>query len=57
MVTTMREYQGVGLAAVQVHESRQVAVIEVAPPPKQTFTGGRWGPMYPISTSLERGSK
>ena len=30
MVTTMREYQGVGLAAVQVHESRQVAVIEVA---------------------------
>ncbi len=30
MVTTMREYQGVGLAAVQVHEPVQVAVLEVA---------------------------
>ena len=30
MVVTMREYQGVGLAAVQVHESVQVAVLEVA---------------------------
>lgn len=30
MVTTMREYQGVGLAAVQVHEPWQVAVLEVA---------------------------
>lgn len=30
MVTTMREYQGVGLAAVQVHDPRQVAVLEVA---------------------------
>ncbi len=30
MVTTMREYQGVGLAAVQVHEPRQLAVLEVA---------------------------
>lgn len=30
MVVTMREYQGVGLAAVQVHESMQVAVLEVA---------------------------
>ena len=30
MVTTMHEYQGVGLAAVQVHEPIQVAVIEVA---------------------------
>ena len=30
MVATMREYQGVGLAAVQVHEPRQVAVLEVA---------------------------
>ena len=30
MVTTMREYQGVGLAAVQVHESIQVAVLEVS---------------------------
>lgn len=30
MVVTMREYQGVGLAAVQVHESMQVTVLEVA---------------------------
>lgn len=30
IVVTMREYQGVGLAAVQVHESMQVAVLEVA---------------------------
>ena len=30
MVVTMHEYQGVGLAAVQVHESIQVAVLEVA---------------------------
>ena len=30
MVVTMHEYQGVGLAAVQVHESMQVAVLEVA---------------------------
>ena len=30
MVTTMHEYQGVGLAAVQVHEPIQVAVLEVA---------------------------
>jgi peptide deformylase len=30
MVETMKEYDGVGLAADQVHESRQVAVLEVA---------------------------
>ncbi len=30
MIDTMREYEGVGLAAPQVHVSRQVAVIEVA---------------------------
>ncbi len=30
MVETMREYDGVGLAAPQVHVSQQVAVIEVA---------------------------
>jgi peptide deformylase len=30
MVETMKEYEGVGLAADQVHESRQVAVLEVA---------------------------
>lgn len=29
MIDTMREYEGVGLAAPQVHESRQIAVIEV----------------------------
>jgi peptide deformylase len=29
MVETMHEYDGVGLAAPQVHESKQVAVIEV----------------------------
>ena len=30
MIETMREYEGVGLAAPQVHVSKQVAVIEVA---------------------------
>ena len=30
MIETMREYDGVGLAAPQVHVSKQVAVIEVA---------------------------
>jgi peptide deformylase len=30
MVVTMREYDGVGLAAVQVHESKQIAVLEVS---------------------------
>ena len=34
MVVTMHEYDGVGLAAVQVHESRQVAVLEVAENPR-----------------------
>ncbi len=34
MIETMREYEGVGLAAVQVHESRQVAVLEVADNPR-----------------------
>ncbi len=34
MVVTMREYQGVGLAAVQVHEPIQVAVLEVADNPR-----------------------
>ncbi len=29
MIETMREYDGVGLAAPQVHESKQIAVIEV----------------------------
>jgi peptide deformylase len=30
MIETMNEYDGVGLAADQVHESKQVAVLEVA---------------------------
>jgi len=34
MVVTMHEYDGVGLAAVQVHESLQVAVLEVAENPR-----------------------
>jgi peptide deformylase len=29
MVETMHEYEGVGLAAPQVHESKQIAVVEV----------------------------
>jgi peptide deformylase len=34
MVETMREYNGVGLAAVQVHEPLQLAVLEVADNPR-----------------------
>ena len=34
MIETMREYNGVGLAAVQVHEPTQVAVLEVADNPR-----------------------
>jgi peptide deformylase len=34
MIETMREYDGVGLAAVQVHEPKQVAVLEVADNPR-----------------------
>jgi peptide deformylase len=34
MVETMREYSGVGLAAVQVHEALQLAVLEVADNPR-----------------------
>ena len=30
MIETMKEYDGVGLAADQVHESKQMAVLEVA---------------------------
>ena len=30
MIETMKEYDGVGLAADQVHESKQIAVLEVA---------------------------
>ncbi len=34
MIQTMREYDGVGLAANQVHESKQIAVLEVADNPR-----------------------
>lgn len=34
MVETMKEYDGVGLAAVQVHVPRQIAVVEVANNPR-----------------------
>lgn len=34
MVQTMMEYDGVGLAAVQVHEAMQLAVLEVADSPR-----------------------
>ncbi|MFQ5918191.1 MAG: peptide deformylase [Candidatus Binatia bacterium] len=34
MIETMKEYDGVGLAAVQVHESKQIAVLEVADNPR-----------------------
>lgn len=34
MVETMREYDGVGLAATQVHTSKQIAVIEVLRNPR-----------------------
>ena len=34
MIATMREYDGVGLAAAQVHESKKIAVLEVANNPR-----------------------
>ncbi|HEY7168125.1 MAG TPA: peptide deformylase [Candidatus Binatia bacterium] len=34
MIATMKEYDGVGLAADQVHESKQIAVLEVAANPR-----------------------
>jgi peptide deformylase len=34
MIDTMREYDGVGLAAPQVHESLQIAVMEIANNPR-----------------------
>ncbi len=34
MIETMKEYDGVGLAAVQVHVPRQIAVVEVANNPR-----------------------
>jgi peptide deformylase len=34
MIKTMKEYDGVGLAAVQIHESQQIAVLEVDENPR-----------------------
>jgi peptide deformylase len=34
MIETMKEYDGVGLAADQVHEAKQIAVLEVADNPR-----------------------
>lgn len=34
MIATMKEYDGVGLAADQVHEPKQIAVLEVADNPR-----------------------
>ena len=34
MIETMKEYDGVGLAADQVHESKQIAVLKVAENPR-----------------------
>jgi peptide deformylase len=34
MIETMKDYDGVGLAADQVHESKQIAVLEVADNPR-----------------------
>ena len=34
MIVTMKEYDGVGLAADQVHESKQIAVLEVGGNPR-----------------------
>lgn len=34
MIETMKEYDGVGLAAVQIHESKQIAVLEVEDNPR-----------------------
>ena len=47
MIETMREYNGVGLAAVQVHESLQVAVLEVSDNPRYPHK-----PMVPLSVLI-----
>jgi peptide deformylase len=43
MIETMREYDGVGLAAPQVHEPRQLAVIEV-----ENSKRYPWAPKVPL---------
>lgn len=39
MIETMKEYDGVGLAAVQVHEPLQIAVLEVSENPRYPGKG------------------
>lgn len=40
LVETMREYEGAGIAAPQVYESRQICVLEELPPdPEEGFAG------------------
>lgn len=39
MIETMKEYDGVGLAAVQVHQAKQLAVLEVADNPRYPEKG------------------
>lgn len=56
MVETMHEYNGVGVAAPQVHVGLRVAVLEV---PKGDGRGGRWGVpltivINPVVTPLSR---
>jgi peptide deformylase len=50
MVETMYEYDGVGLAAPQVHVSKQVAVLEVNKPPRYPDA-----PSVPLTVLLNPG--
>ena len=47
MIATMKEYDGVGLAADQVYESKQIAVIEVAANPRYPDK-----PQVPLTTLI-----
>ena len=55
MIDTMREYEGVGLAATQVHESLQIAVMEI-PAANSRYPGEKSVPVTvfinPIITHL-----
>jgi peptide deformylase len=59
MVETMKEYDGVGLAADQVHESKQLAVLEVADnrrypdKPKVPLTVLINPQIYPLTEEIE----
>lgn len=48
MIETMREYNGVGLAAPQVHVSRQIAVIEVSENPRYSDA-----PVVPLTVLID----